>query len=165
MTDWHDFCDRLRDLGDGIVDMPGVRSEQDVVNGYRHLLLLLSGAIQESVAHSDRSSPSIYRHNTDAAQWGAPNTDNTYWRAKIDPAGTYVLRGRVPDQRPFLVQLPEGEMHLQQYGSAGEITSDDLHIEPDGSFELVVSAESHEGNWLGIEGPCDHVSIREYFLD
>ena len=91
MSDWHEFCDRLRDLGDGIVDMPGVRSEQDVINGYRHLLQLLAGAINESVSHADRSVPSIYRHNTDTAQWGAPNTDNTYWRAKIEPTGTYRL--------------------------------------------------------------------------
>ncbi len=165
MTEWHGFCDRLRDLGDGIVDMPGVDTEQDVVNGQRHLLGLLAGALQESVEFSDREVPSIYRHNSDTGQWGAPGPDNTYWRAKIEPSGTYRLDGKVPGGRPFLVQLPEGEMHLGQYGSHGEITSEELSIEADGSFELIISAEPHDGDWLRIDGEADHVSIREYFLD
>ena len=28
MTDWHEFYDRLRDLGDGIGDMPGFETER-----------------------------------------------------------------------------------------------------------------------------------------
>ena len=117
MTDWHEFCDRLRDLGDGIGHMPGVETEQDVINGYRHLLGLLRGALTESIEFSDRNTPSIYRHNSDTAQWGAPGPDNTYWRAKIESSGTYRLQGKVPGERPFIIQLPEGEMHLGQYGS------------------------------------------------
>ena len=96
---------------------------------------------------------------------GAPSPDNTYWRAKIEPSGTYRLDGKVPSGRPFLVQLPEGEMHLGQYGSHGEITSEELSIAADGSFELIISAEPHDGDWLRIDGEADHVSIREYFLD
>tara|TARA_B100000953_G_scaffold139386_1_gene115366 strand:- start:22 stop:1146 length:1125 start_codon:yes stop_codon:yes gene_type:complete len=165
VSNWEQFCERLRILGDGIADMPGVENSQDIANGHRHLLGLLAHALQVELEFADRDVPTIYRHNTDNAQWGAPSPDFTYWRAKIEPSGTYRIAGKVPDGRPFVIQLPQGEMHFDQYGSHGEITSDDLEISADGSFELILSDTETGGNWLPLNGASDHVSIREFFLD
>ena len=40
-----------------------------------------------------------------------------------------------------------------------------MHIEPDGTFELVISQHEHPGNWLRSEADTRSLAIRQTFLD
>ena len=40
-----------------------------------------------------------------------------------------------------------------------------MHIEPDGTFELIISQREHPGNWLRSEPDTRSIAIRQTFLD
>ena len=40
-----------------------------------------------------------------------------------------------------------------------------MHIEPDGTFEVIISQREHPGNWLRSEADTRSLAIRQTFLD
>ena len=40
-----------------------------------------------------------------------------------------------------------------------------MHIEPDGTFEVIISQREHAGNWLRAEPETRSIAIRQTFLD
>lgn len=42
---------------------------------------------------------------------------------------------------------------------------DDLAMEADGGFEVILSADSHEGNWLPLAGEHPTLTVRNFFYD
>ena len=41
----------------------------------------------------------------------------------------------------------------------------DMEIEPDGTFEIVVSQKRHEGNWLPLAPEANQIGVRQFFID
>ena len=42
---------------------------------------------------------------------------------------------------------------------------DELEVDADGNFEVVLSAEEHDGNWMPIEGDHPTLTVRHFFYD
>jgi hypothetical protein len=49
--------------------------------------------------------------------------------------------------------------------SFSELSSQDLNIEPDGSFEIIASPDEQPGNWLPLHADVGWINIRQYFHD
>ena len=105
-------------------------------------------ALQAELEFGDSSNPTFHRYEEPWVQWGGPNPDNVYARAAIDPAATYRVFGNVTGVRTALFSLVDGDMHLDRYGVFSERTLADLDVAPDGSFELWISPDRHEHNWI-----------------
>ena len=162
---WRDFCDRLKRVGERILEDdfpsdPTLRAE-----GFRHLTRLTTYATQWYLEFHDPDFPTFHRYDDDTVKWGGPNTDNHYLRAKIDPRGTYRVRLDTTGLRNLILSTPEGEMQLQKYRVFEERSLADLQIEPDGSLEVWLSPEEHPGNWVPLHRSVDHVLVRLYVTD
>jgi hypothetical protein len=162
---WADFCDRLRAIGevirgDGYPDTPRERAE-----GYRWLTRLLAHAISMEIEAGDPRFPRFVRYETPGTQWGGPNPDNTYLRATVDPGESYRVWANVSGVRQAIVSLHEGEMHFGELGVYGERSLDELEIGPDGGLEIVLSADSHPGNWIRMPPEARLFLVRIYSSD
>ncbi len=91
--------------------------------------------------------------------------DNRYLRARVRGDASYRITGDVRSSHGCIVSLHEGDMQLEQYGVYGEVWSDELEAESDGTFELNVSPTREGRNWLAMHPDTTNITIREYFHD
>jgi len=130
---WHAFCDRLRAVGDSLLGRDYPASDSDRAEGFRHLTRLTVFALQWYVEFADRAFPAFYRFNDDVVKWGAPNNDNHYYRAAVDPTGTYRVSGNVSGVRQLIISTPEGDMQLEKYRVFEERNLSQLQLGADGA--------------------------------
>lgn len=171
---WEAFCDRLKAVGSEVLrdDVPG--DEQSRAEGYRHLTRALACSLQQILEYSDTARPSFHPNPSAAMRWGGDNPDNLYQHAAIDGSKTYRIKGKRGSVVDFIIsasaagpmEAPATKERAQRNNLVfHELTSGDLAIAPDGSFELVVSPDEHEGNWLRTCPEVGFITIRQYFLD
>lgn len=87
---------------------------------------------------------------TDMYTLGQNGQDFLYGVIFVDGAQDYVMRGRMGDVSMFLLQTHNGV-----FGEAGvDITGNydwaDFQVEPDGRFEVQLSAREKPGNWIRL---------------
>ena len=138
---WHDFCDRLRGVGDTIIGEGFPQQPRDRTEGFRYLTRLLSYAMRMEIECGDPLYPQLCRYEEPHNNWGGPNPDNTYLRAQIHPDYGYRVWGNLTDMRQIIISLQEGDMQLEQYGVYSEQGLDDWTVGPDGEWELFVTTE------------------------
>lgn len=159
---WDELCDRLKAAGHEILGAssadPFERAE-----GLRYLTRLFRNFLKTSVEESDPAAPVL---STENPKIGLDNPDYVYARARISPAYEYRLSSRI------------GDAHLISFGAFSGgigtpkglirdayVTTDDLEIAPDGSFEIALSAAKKPGNWLGMGPDTNSLQIRQTLLE
>jgi hypothetical protein len=162
---WRDFCDRLAAVGARLAEAPFPASAGDRALCTRHLTRQLVMALQAELEFGDSSNPTFHRYEEPWVQWGGPNPDNVYARAAIDPAATYRVFGNVMGVRTALFSLVDGDMHLDRYGVFSEHTLADLDVAADGSFELWISPDRHDSNWIESHADARLFLVRQYLCD
>lgn len=162
---WRSFCERLADVGERFAAEPFPVAEADRAECTRHLARQVVMALQGELEHGDPTDPTFHRYEEPWVQWGGPNPDNVYTRAAIDPAATYRVSGNVNGVRSALFSLVDGDMHLGQFGVFGECALADLVVGADGSFELWISPDRCDGNWIESHPNTRMVLIRQYLCD
>jgi hypothetical protein len=162
---WRDFCRRLEAAGDTLLEGVEGAGPEDEAEGYRHLARLAEYALQWHLEFHDPEFPAFHRYDDDVVKWGGPNTDNHYFRAKIDPNSSYRLRFDARGVREVLISTPEGEMQFDQYKVFEERCLADLETGEDGNVEIVLGEKPGTGNWIPLDPAADHVLIRVYSVD
>jgi hypothetical protein len=163
---WARWSASLASLAERLTDAGYPTDDRGRAEGIRHLARQANVALQGELEHSDPRHPRLHRYELPWSQWGAPNPDNVYLRCAIDPAATYVLRGDVAGLHEALFSLVEGDMHLGENEVFAEVALTDLHVEPDGSFELVIGPDvDGPGNRLASVPGARLLLIREYLYD
>ena len=166
---WRGLTDVLGAMGEQIATAPYPSDGRELADGYRYLGRLAVIGLQWAVEFGDPDFPAFYRHDDDITKWGGPNVDNRYLRARVRAGNTYRITGNASTSYGFVVQLNEGDMHLDEHGVYGERWGQDVVTDDDGNFEVYVSAERPDGvpesNWLSLHPETGIVSIREYFND
>jgi hypothetical protein len=94
------------------------------------------------------------------------NPDNHYLGASLDGKYDYRIWGTRGDAKWISFNLFSGA----GFGGGGPGTGatmheEQMHIEPDGSFEVIISQREHPGNWLRSEAETRSLAIRQTFLD
>lgn len=162
---WTDFAARLATMGAALALPPFPAGARATSEGYRYLGRLMMVGWQWAVEFGDPDFPAFYRHDDDVTKWGGPNVDNTYLRARVRAANSYRIVGNGATTHGFLLSTHEGDMQLEQYGVYAEKWHDELTTDPDGTFELILSAEPHGGNWMPLDPRATNLTIRQYFDD
>ena len=112
----------------------------DRAEGYRYLSRITRAALLTFVEHADPKAPVLQRVVHETAKMGADNPDNFYQNAAISGAHEYILRGS-----RGTVQWLEFATQKGSYGQGrgmpptGHRDARDIHIEPDGRFEIRIS--------------------------
>jgi len=166
-SSWNEFCDLVKMAGAVVMrptapDDPFTRAE-----GFRYLSRILRAALETFVEHADPLAPQLARVVHETAKMGSDNPDNHYQNAAISGAYDYRLWGN------------RGTVHYLGFGTqrggygesagmppTGYLEASDMQVEPDGSFEILVSTQPQEGrNWLPMKPDTGTLIVRQTFLD
>jgi len=142
-------------LSDGLPQNPA-----DTAAGFRHLLVLLELGVNEILRGDRGLDPMIKPANTDnAVKWGMDCPDCAYSGSPIRGNETYRITGTRGTARYVGLQANAG------MAATANLLLDELEMDADGNFELILSAQEHPGNWLPIEPGASALIIRQFFYD
>ena len=162
---WRKYAERIRDAGEritgpGYPDDPRLRAE-----GYRYVNRLTHLAYQIYVEFGDPARPSLFRYGDDTTPFGATNTDNNYYRAVLDPAGTYRITGDVTGVKELLFSVQDGEFVFGKTDVLAELSLEELEVGADGALELFLGGPNKPTNWLPLAPEAEYLNVREFVGD
>jgi hypothetical protein len=153
----------LKRLGDAaqIVESDSVnRNRVDFAAGMRHLLVLLAAGVDEALRFDPDPILSVARTSTDdVVTWGMECPDCIYTRATMRGGESYRLFGNRGTARYVGLQTMNGIV------STDNTLADELDMDADGNFEVVLSADESDGNWMRIDGEHPTLTVRHFFYD
>jgi hypothetical protein len=122
--------------------------------------MLLALGIDEALRTSNSQEPRIRPGNVDdVLKWGMDCPDAAYSGASIRGDASYRVTGTRGTVRYLGFQVMGGMATL------GNVVADTLDINGDGTFELVLSAKEHPGNWLPLAEKASTLIVRQFFYD
>ena len=163
---WKAFCSRLEAAGEIVANAEIADSDLDQAEGYRYLTRLLRIALDMHVENADTDFPGFYAASHETAKIGADNPDNIYINASIDGSRSYKITGN-RGSVPVLSFASKANRYAIDgtMASTGELDSEDMTFEDDGSFEITASQEKATGNWLPLAEDSSMFLLRQTFLD
>jgi hypothetical protein len=151
---------KLETAARSVDENPASRTPLDRAAGMRHLLVLLAAGVDEALRFDPDPILQVQRTSTDdVITWGMECPDCLYTRATMRAGETYRLFGNRGTARYVGLQTMNG------ITSTANALVDELDVGEDGSFEVVLSAQPHEGNWMPIEGDHPTLTVRHFFYD
>lgn len=163
---WSKFCADLDAAGQQVLESGLAASDLDSAEGVRYLTRLLRIGLDMHLENADPAFPSFYQASHATAKIGADNPDNFYQNATISGTQSYRIWG----QRGTVPILSFGTK-ANRYAidgtmaSTGELDIRDVALEPDGSFEIIVSQDKQKGNWLPLADDSSILIVRQTFFD
>lgn len=163
---WDDFCDSLKAAGQIILRPETPATEIDRAEGFRYLSRLARAGLEMMVEFSDVDFPVFYALSHETIKIGSDNPDNTYRNCMIDGAKEYCVRG-TRGTAPLLTFGTKAERYAIDgtQASTGELDGKTMLVNPDGSFEIVLSARPQPGNWLPMAADSSMLIVRETHFD
>ncbi|ORW34923.1 hypothetical protein AWC19_23135 [Mycobacterium palustre] len=160
---WSYLLDRLRGAARIVETESASRNRVDLAAGIRHLLVLLTAGIDEVLRFDPDPALAVQRTSTDdVVTWGMECPDCIYTRAVLRGGESYRLFGNRGTARYVGLQTMNGIT-----ATANELV-DELEVDADGNFEVVLSATKQAGrtgNWMRIEGEHPTLTVRHFFYD
>lgn len=163
---WRAFCRRLETLGNLVLEADVADTPIDQAEGYRYLTRLLRIALDMHVENADTDFPGFYAASHPTAKIGADNPDNIYMNASVSGNRRYRIFGK-RGSVPILSFGTKANRYAVDgtMASTGELDAADMVFEPDGRFEITVSKEKANGNWLPLAEDSSMLLVRQTFLD
>jgi hypothetical protein len=141
-----------------------ITTPADVSLGHRALLHLL-GAGLDMYFDADPDEPSFRRAHWAGRKFYGDNADCIYFTAVVDPARTYRIRGNVAGAAytSFAVEASSIDERYPPAGIVSSLYEGQFSVAPDGSYEIIASAEEQPRNWLKLAPGCGGIVSRHYF--
>jgi hypothetical protein len=163
---WREFCDLLADAGEAVLAPGNPDDPLDRAEGFRMLTRLLRGALETHLENGRASHPKLICTCHETIKIVGENPDNHYLGSSLDGRHDYRIWGTRGEAKWISFNLFSGG----GFGGGGPGTGSTLHeeqmqIEDDGTFEVIVSQREHPGNWLRSEPETRSIAIRQTFLD
>jgi hypothetical protein len=128
---------------------------------------LVANALQHGFQfwfESDPERPIFQRWLSPTKKLLGDNPDAIYYGAIVDPAGTFRIRGNVQGATytSFSVETGAQEGHLSK-GVISTLNDTEFDVAPDGSYEIIASADAQPRNWLRLEPGAGSITTRHYW--
>jgi hypothetical protein len=157
---WNHLLEAMKRASDVVLSDAVPQGSVDMASGFRHLLVLLGVGIDELLRRGLDTVPAVKPSAMDAAfKWGMECPDCIYLGSALIGSETYRLSGTRGSARYVGIQVMSG------MASTFNALLDDFELGPDGEFELILSAEPHEGNWVPLVENTTMLVIRHFFYD
>lgn len=157
---WAHLIGGLNRASETVQSDPASRNAVDLASGMRHLLVLLAVGADEALRFNPDPILSVQRASTDdILTWGMECPDCLYTRAPLRSGESYRLFGNRGTARYVGLQTMDG------IASTANALVDELDVGPDGDFEVVLSPDEHDGNWMRIAGDQPTLTVRHFFYD
>ncbi len=161
-----ELIDELRALEERITSGPNTPlDDQGLLEGYKWIFSILAVGL-DAYVWADPARPRFVDIVGPYRKWGGDNADAFYQYAPIDPSRTYRVRGRKGDAVYFSLTVYGGP-NDGRYSDriVGTVNDRTLEVGDDGSFEIVLSPQPHEGAWLKLEPEAVCAITRDYIVD
>lgn len=163
---WSEFCDHLKTAGAALV-YPGAPVDAfQQAEGLRYLTRLTRAALEAYVEYGDVEFPELRRMVHETVKLGADNPDNYYQNAQISGAQEYRITGK-RNTINYIGFFTQNGVYGEPGGMSpcGILENNDLQLEADGSFEIILSKTKKGKNWLKLEDRTSLLIVRQTFLD
>ena len=165
--EWEKLIDGLRPLGDAMRQRvpERLRSDPQVMAESTRLLLAGLARASSDAMVGDRRHPVFVPELNIAQNIFQPNADTIYKSCLIEKGGSYLLRGdRGTVRMIILAQMgPDTLRTGKHHPLLGQIDFDDLAVDEDGAFEVVISPErpaGDEGDWFLLDPHGEKLMVR-----
>jgi len=162
---WDDFCDELKSAGDLIFRDTTPDNDLARAKGLRLLARNISLGLQFKLDNIDTQTPELLHYFDPIRKQGGDNTDALYVGANINGQNTYRIYGNRGQSRFFAITVLEDGNTPWGGGVVGNLIDDQIEMDADGNFELIVSPHEHPGNWIKSTPDTWRVTFRQFFAD
>lgn len=157
------FRATLEELEQEIRRSPSYGNDAEQVGGCRHMLRALSKSIEAEVLQ-DPDYP-YFRILDFWLREGGDNPDQRYAFSPIRGGESYRIWGEMGSAVRVEFQIYAGKPWAGTGRSADNLIFDELEIALDGSFEVVVSPERYDGNWMPNPEDSSTIFVRHMYDD
>jgi hypothetical protein len=161
-----ELLDELRDQEARLAVHPVLAGdEQSLVEAHKWIFSILQVAL-DCYVFADVDRPRFVEIVGPYKKWGGDNADAFYQYARLDPSRTYRVTCDKGDA-VYLSLSVYGGPNDGRYSERIVGTRNDRDVEMDehGHFELWLSPQPHEGNWLKLERDAVCAITRDYLAD
>ncbi len=162
---WDQFCEQLKSAGDLIFRDTTPSADIDRAKGFRLLARNIALGLQFHLENNDPNFPELLHYFDPLRKQGGDNTDALYVGAPINGEHTYRITGHRGTAQYFAVTVLEDGNTPWGGAVVGNLIDNDLHIEADGSFELIVGPDEHSGNYIKTTPGTWRITFRQFFAD
>ncbi len=166
---FHGLLDTLREIADVHLgpERDIVLEERDVIEGLRNALHLLSAGI-DFYLEGDPERPEFVKIVSPTRKFMGDNPDAIYHFARIRGDRAYRITGQKQGDECYISFTVHGRADDGRLGAAAEpvladVNDRGLELAPDGSFEIILSADERPGNWLKLPPNAASVITRHYW--
>jgi hypothetical protein len=157
---WAHLQKRLHEAEQLVASAPVNRNRIDYASGMRHLMVLLAVGIDSALRADPAPVLAVNRASMDnIVTWGLECPDCLYLNAAMRGGETYRLFGSRGNARYVGLQTMDG------MAATANCLVEDLDVDADGEFEVILSADEHDGNWLKLAGDQPTLTVRNFFYD
>jgi hypothetical protein len=157
--DWDDFCDRLKETGHKVLDA----APDDRAEGLRYLSRLARSFLRNATETTQPARVAL--GHAESPKIGLDNPDYVYSGAALDANATYKLHGELGDAHMIGFGTFSGALGTPKgLVRDGYLESRALELEADGSFEITICQQKHEGNWLAMGPETNALNARQTLL-
>ena len=162
---WHQFCDQLKEAGDLVFRDTAPAADIDRAKGLRLLARNISLGLQFCLENNDPAFPELLHYFDPLRKQGGDNTDALYVGAPINGEYTYRVTGTRGSARYFAVTVLEDGATPWGGAVVGSLIDQELDVDDDGRFELIVGPNPHPGNWIKTTPGSWRLTLRQFFAD
>lgn len=160
---WEHFCEEIKQAGQVLLRESTPQDEVTQAEGLRYLARQLHVGFENAYELADLDNPRLHPMVGSHKLYEGVTGDCRYHHAYFDGSKTHRVRGLRGDS-PLIeigVYTGKGGYHANSVQTAG-ITEENLQVGADGRFELILSPDEHEGNWIKTGAEARYIMIREY---
>lgn len=141
----------------------GITDPGDVAEALRVVLHHLGTGI-ETQMEDDPARPTFREIVTPWRKALGDNADARYHDARVHPAGTYRVRGRMEQAVyvSFTVEAGAADGAFPS-GTVGVLNDTGFDVEADGTFELTVGGPPVARGWLPLTSDASRITVRHYW--
>jgi len=137
---WAQFCEALKAAGAEVLRPETPATELDRAEGWRYLTRLTRVGLEMMLEFGNPDFPVFYQASNTTLKIGGDNPDNVYWNATIAGDREYRLRGTRGTVRYLSFGTKANRYAVDgTLASTGELDAPNLQVNPDGTFEVLVS--------------------------
>ncbi|MGC6511895.1 MAG: DUF1214 domain-containing protein [Parvibaculales bacterium] len=162
---WEAFCDELKAAGDLIFRETTPDNDLTRAKGLRLLARNISLALQFNLDNIDTTHPELLHYFDPIRKQGGDNTDALYVGAQINGQNTYRIYGNRGQAKFFAVTVLEDGNTPWGGAVVGNMIDEQIDVDEDGNFEIIVSPHEHAGNWIKSTPGTWRVTFRQFFAD
>ncbi|MFK7733354.1 MAG: DUF1214 domain-containing protein [Pseudomonadales bacterium] len=163
---FHEFLDALKDIDlDYLSDARGITSEADIAEGQHYLTHLMKVGL-EIALDNDENAPHFSSLISPSQKFGGDGPDHYVFFAPINGQREYRIKGRRTGEVYISFTVHTGDHgSLWGTGVVSELNDNYIEFNDDGSYEILLSADEQDGNWMYTDSDTICVITRHYFMN